>query len=199
MHSVDSSFVSGVLHGRSIRSFVLGRVHAGLACVVALALMLFAGAVPAGTASIVRASAQQRNDAIQHTDPLNFDPVVRDAYEHFYVLDFDGALSRSGAVLKAHPQEPMAYGYELMFTVFRELYHQDLLDTTYYAHDSFLTSTPATGLPTTASRRMRATRMRTLRADTSAECTRRSSRWWTTAMWLRRDRDMLRGATRNRR
>jgi hypothetical protein len=27
-----------------------------------------------------------------------------------------------------------------MATVFRELYHQDLLDTTYYAHDSFLTS-----------------------------------------------------------
>ena len=140
MRSVDSSFVSGVLHGRLISSFVLGSVHAGLACVVALAPMLLAGAVPAGTASIVSASAQQRNDAIQHTDPLNFDPVVRGAYEHFYILDFDGALSRSGAVLKAHPQEPMAYGYELMFTVFRELYHQDLLDTTYYAHDSFLTS-----------------------------------------------------------
>ena len=140
MRSVDSSFVSGVLHGRLISSFVLGSVHAGLACVVAVAPMLLAGAVPAGTASIVSASAQQRNDAIQHTDPLNFDPVVRGAYEHFYILDFDGALSRSGAVLKAHPQEPMAYGYELMFTVFRELYHQDLLDTTYYAHDSFLTS-----------------------------------------------------------
>ena len=140
MRSVDSSFVSGVLHRRLISSFVLGSVHAGLACVVALAPMLLAGAVPAGTASIVSASAQQRNDAIQHTDPLNFDPVVRGAYEHFYILDFDGALSRSGAVLKAHPQEPMAYAYELMFTVFRELYHQDLLDTTYYAHDSFLTS-----------------------------------------------------------
>jgi hypothetical protein len=140
MRSVDSSFVSGVLHGRTISSFVLGSVHAGLACVVALALMLFAGAVPTGGAFIVRASAQQRNDAIQHSDPLNFDPVVREAYEHFYILDFDGALSRSGALLKAHPQEPMAYGYELMFTVFRELYHQDLLDTTYYAHDNFLTS-----------------------------------------------------------
>ena len=34
----------------------------------------------------------------------------------------------------------MAYGYVQMATVFRELYHQDLLDTTYYAHDSFLTS-----------------------------------------------------------
>lgn len=141
MRSVDSSFVSGVLHGRLISSFVLGSLHhAGLACVVALALTLLAGAVPAGNASIVRASAQQRNDAIQHSDPLNFDPVVRDAYEHFYVLDFDGAISRSDAVLKAHPQEPMAYGYELFFTVFRELYHQDLLDTTYYAHDNFLTS-----------------------------------------------------------
>jgi tetratricopeptide (TPR) repeat protein len=43
-------------------------------------------------------------------------------------------------VLKAHPQDPMAYGYVQMATVFRELYHQDLLDTTYYAHDSFLTS-----------------------------------------------------------
>jgi hypothetical protein len=34
----------------------------------------------------------------------------------------------------------MASGYVLMDLVFRELYIQDLLDTTYYAHDSFLTS-----------------------------------------------------------
>jgi tetratricopeptide (TPR) repeat protein len=66
--------------------------------------------------------------------------VVRDGYEHFYILDYDGAISRFESVLKAHPQEPMAYGYVQMATVFRELYHQDLLDTTYYAHDSFLTS-----------------------------------------------------------
>jgi hypothetical protein len=78
--------------------------------------------------------------AAEHSDPLNFDPVVREAYEHFYILDFDGSLSRTEALLKQHPQEPMAYGYVLMVTVFRELYHQDLLDTTYYAHDNFLTS-----------------------------------------------------------
>ena len=65
--------------------------------------------------------------------------MVRDGYEHFYILDYDGALSRFESVLKAHPQDPMAYGYVQMATVFRELYHQDLLDTTYYAHDSFLT------------------------------------------------------------
>jgi tetratricopeptide (TPR) repeat protein len=34
----------------------------------------------------------------------------------------------------------MATNYVLYTLVFRELYHQDLLDTTYYAHDSFLTS-----------------------------------------------------------
>lgn len=75
-----------------------------------------------------------------HTDPLNLDPLVREAYSRFYILDYDGAIERFEQVLKAHPQDPMAYGYLQMATVFRELYHQDLLDTTYYAHDSFLTS-----------------------------------------------------------
>jgi hypothetical protein len=82
------------------------------------------------------ASAQ----AAVHTDPLNLDPKVRAGYERFYVLDYDGALRLFDEVAKAHPQEPMAYDYLLMATVFRELYHQDLLDTTYYAHDSFLSS-----------------------------------------------------------
>jgi tetratricopeptide (TPR) repeat protein len=82
----------------------------------------------------------QKYDPAQHSDPLNFDPAVREGYERFYILDYEGALARFEPVLKAHPKEPMAYGYVLMVTVFRELYHQDLLDTTYYAHDSFLTS-----------------------------------------------------------
>ncbi len=76
----------------------------------------------------------------QHTDPLNLDPLVREGYARFYILDYDGAIEHFEKVLKAHPQDPMAYGYVQMATVFRELYHQDLLDTTYYAHDSFLTS-----------------------------------------------------------
>jgi len=115
---------------------------AGLAGVVAL--MLLAGEAPALAASAAPAASGtpqlKAEAAAQHSDPLNFDPAVREAYEHFYILDFDGALGRTEAVLKAHPQEPMAYGYMLMVTVFRELYHQDLLDTTYYAHNNFLTS-----------------------------------------------------------
>jgi hypothetical protein len=84
----------------------------------------------------VRGMAQ----AAAHTDPLNLDPTVRAAYERFYNLDYDGALHLFDEVTKAHPQEPMAWDYVLMATIFRELYHQDLLDTTYYAHDSFLSS-----------------------------------------------------------
>jgi hypothetical protein len=41
----------------------------------------------------------------------------------------------------------MATNYVLMVLIFRELYHQDLLDTTYYAHDSFLTSKRSVPVP----------------------------------------------------
>jgi len=80
------------------------------------------------------ASAQ----AAAHTNPLNLDPLVRQGYEHFYSLDFDNAIKIFNQVAQQHPQDPMAWDYILMATVFHELYHQDLLDTTYYAHDSFL-------------------------------------------------------------
>lgn len=82
-----------------------------------------------------------------HTDPLNLDPVVREGYSHFYNLDYDGALAKFDAVIKAHPQEPIAYAYALQAMIFRELYHQDLLDTTYYAHDSFLTTQRRVDIP----------------------------------------------------
>ncbi len=75
-----------------------------------------------------------------HTDPINLTPQVREAHEHFYNLDYEGALTRFEAIQKANPQSAIATGYILMVLIFRELYHQDLLDTTYYAHDSFLTS-----------------------------------------------------------
>ena len=75
-----------------------------------------------------------------HTDPINLTPEVREAHIHFYNLDYDGALSRFEAIQRANPQNPMATDYVLYTLVFRELYHQDLLDTTYYAHDSFLSS-----------------------------------------------------------
>ena len=82
-----------------------------------------------------------------HTDPINLTPQVREAHEHFYNLDYDGALTRFEAIQKANPQSVIATGYVLMVLIFRELYHQDLLDTTYYAHDSFLTSKRSVPVP----------------------------------------------------
>ncbi|AEU37490.1 tetratricopeptide repeat protein [Granulicella mallensis] len=85
-------------------------------------------------------AANCRAQAAAHTDPLNLDPVVRQGYERFYNLDYDGALKYFNQATQQHPQEPMSWNYVLMATIFRELYHQDLLDTTYYAHDSFLST-----------------------------------------------------------
>ena len=94
-------------------------------------LLAFALAIPASADS---------NNSAAHTDPINLTPVVREAQEHFYNLDYEGALSRFEAIQRENPQSAIATGYILMTIIFRELYRQDLLDTTYYAHDSFLTS-----------------------------------------------------------
>lgn len=75
-----------------------------------------------------------------HTDPINLTTPVREAHERFYNLDYDGALIRFEAIQRANPESALATDYVLMVLIFRELYHQDLLDTTYYAHDNFLTS-----------------------------------------------------------
>ncbi len=72
------------------------------------------------------------------TNPLNLDPLVRQAFERFYILDYDGALSRFEKVQAQNPTSPLAVDYVLDTVIFRELYRLDLLDTTLYAHDGFL-------------------------------------------------------------
>ena len=76
---------------------------------------------------------------VLHTDPLNLTPPVRQSLELFYNLNFDAALKIQEQVAQQHPNDPMASNYILTTVIFRELYNQDLLDTTYYAHNSFLT------------------------------------------------------------
>jgi tetratricopeptide (TPR) repeat protein len=72
------------------------------------------------------------------TNPLNLDPLVRQAFERFYILDYDGALARFEKVQEKNPDNPLAVDYVLDAVIFRELYRLDLLDTTFYAHDGFL-------------------------------------------------------------
>lgn len=98
----------------------------------------------------------QSGTSTDHTDPINVTSAVREAHQHFYDLDYEGALSRFDAVLQANPDNPMANNYVLMVLIFRELYHQDLLDTTYYAHDSFLTSKRDVPVPAATRERIEA-------------------------------------------
>jgi tetratricopeptide (TPR) repeat protein len=79
-----------------------------------------------------------------HTNPLNRDPLVREAFQHFYDLDFPAAIERFERVQQLHPNDPEATALLLNATIFQELYRQDLLDTTFYANDGFLTGRHAT-------------------------------------------------------
>jgi hypothetical protein len=78
------------------------------------------------------------------TNPLNNDPQVREAYQHFYDLDYPGAVERFERFHEQHPGDPQATDYLLDAAVFQELYRLDLLDTTFYANDGFLTGRHAT-------------------------------------------------------
>jgi tetratricopeptide (TPR) repeat protein len=79
-----------------------------------------------------------------HTNPLNRDPLVREAFDHFYNLDYPGAIERFESIHLAHPGDPQGTVLLLDAVLFQELYRQDLLDTTFYANDGFLTGRHAT-------------------------------------------------------
>lgn len=78
------------------------------------------------------------------TNPMNYDPQVREAYAHFYNLDFPGAVERFERYHAEHPGDPQATAYLLDAEIFKELYRLDLLDTTFYANDGFLSGRHAT-------------------------------------------------------
>jgi tetratricopeptide (TPR) repeat protein len=74
-----------------------------------------------------------------HTNPLNNDPLVKEAREHFYLLDYAGAVERFSRFHEEHPGDPQPTALLLDALIFQELYRLDLLDTTFYANDGFLT------------------------------------------------------------
>jgi len=75
------------------------------------------------------------------------DPQVKLALDDFYNLEYDKAGARFEGIEKAHPDDPFAVVHILQTTVFRELYRLNLLDTTLYAHDGFLSGKPSTADP----------------------------------------------------
>ncbi len=88
-------------------------------------------------------TASHADDKV-HTNPLNLDPEVREAYHYFYLLDYPAAVARFERFHAKHPGDPQATALLLNAVVFQELYREDLLDTTFYANDGFLTGKHAT-------------------------------------------------------
>jgi hypothetical protein len=78
------------------------------------------------------------------SNPMNSDPEVLEAYQHFYDLDYPAAVELFQNFHDQHPGEAQATAYLLDAVVFQELYRLDLLDTTFYANDGFLTGRHAT-------------------------------------------------------
>ena len=92
-----------------------------------------------GVALLAIASLAWADNGHVDTNPMNYDPQVRAAFHYFYNLDFPQAVSRFERIHAEHPGDPQAATYLLEAVLFQELYRQDLLDTTFYANDGFLT------------------------------------------------------------
>lgn len=92
----------------------------------------------------IPAIADQTSNLTAHTNPLNRDPLVQEAFEHFYLLDYPGAISRFQTVHDQHPGDPQATALLLHAVIFQQLYQLDLLDTTFYSNDGFLSGHHAT-------------------------------------------------------
>jgi len=73
------------------------------------------------------------------TDPLNRNPQVTEAFQLFYIMDYDGALAIFDEIQAQQPSDPIATDYILYTTLIKELFRLDLLDTTFYANDGFFT------------------------------------------------------------
>ena len=94
--------------------------------------------------AVLSASAAIGAPPVAHTNPLNRDPLVTEAYRHFYDLDYPGAIERFEHFHAQHPGDPQPTAMLLDAVLFQELYRLDLLDTTFYANDGFLTGRHAT-------------------------------------------------------
>ncbi len=64
---------------------------------------------------------------------------MKEAFAAFYVMDYETAFYDFAQIQAAHPDDPLATDFLLDVTVIRELNRLDLLDTTFYANDGFLT------------------------------------------------------------
>jgi tetratricopeptide (TPR) repeat protein len=122
-----SSKIQYGMFSRRISTSLFAAIPAALPKLVLLVFVVTVGVAPSATGQTI------------NTDPLNRNPEVVEAFQRFYIMDYEGALSRFGKIQAEHPSDPIATDYILHVTLFKELFRLDLLDTTFYANDGFLT------------------------------------------------------------
>jgi tetratricopeptide (TPR) repeat protein len=103
---------------------------------------LFLSLLLSGFLSLPLCAADQTNTQVSHPEEnLSFrpnDPLNRAAFDHFYNLDYDRAVSDFNQVLQRHPDDPFAVNHFLTAILFRELYRMGALNTGEYANDTFI-------------------------------------------------------------
>lgn len=85
-----------------------------------------------GAGPLLAQSAEQGPSLAHH-------PQVEAGFGCFYAMDYECAQSDFAAVVKSHPGDPVASVFLLNNMVFSELNRLDLLDTTFYNTNGFLT------------------------------------------------------------
>lgn len=88
------------------------------------------------------------------TAALNRTAEVQAGFRCFDNMDYQCAMAIFQRVQKAHPGDPLATDYLLNVRVFEELNQLDLLDTTFYATDGFLTGRHAVDANAAVSRQI---------------------------------------------
>src|SRR5437868_462729 len=101
-------------------------------CVAAVLRVSAPGQAVAGQQA--QAGKPATTSAGSHRD----DPYTRAGFEHFYSMDYDGAIHNFELAYKNRPGDPFAVNHVLTGVLFRELYRMGVLDPDAYANNSFV-------------------------------------------------------------
>jgi len=66
------------------------------------------------------------------------DPLNQAAFEHYYNLDYDGAIQDFERILARHPNDPFAVNHLLSAIQMRELYRMGAMNSGEYSNDNFI-------------------------------------------------------------
>lgn len=94
-------------------------------------LLVLALAAPAAEAGETEVSASKFRARPNDAATLN-------GFDHFYNLDYDGAIRDFESSLQTHPNDPFAANHLLVALLFRELYRGRALDPDLYVSDKFV-------------------------------------------------------------